>query len=219
MLISSTPAPIRISPSPEPILLPPAPAPIIISPAQAAILTKQHHGKPAFIRIIKEDLLLELWVQDPVEKRWRIIKSYPILGMSGTLGPKTAEGDYQAPEGFYAVRVGALNPKSRYHLSFNIGYPNAYDRSKGYTGSFIMVHGSDCSIGCFAMGDPAIEEIYYLVEQSLKKGQRSIPVQVYPFAMTEQRMEKEQDSPHYAFWREIQAGWLHTELEQQPYPH
>lgn len=175
-----------------------------------------HFGKPVFLRIIKEKPELELWVQE--NSQWRILKTYPVAGMSGTLGPKTAEGDCQAPEGFYAVLPRALNPRSSYHLSFNIGYPNAYDRSLGRTGSLIMVHGSNCSIGCFAMTDPGIEEIYTMVAQALHAGQPAVPVQIYPFEMTPARMQQEKGSPHYRFWQYLQPGWQYTRTHHAPYP-
>lgn len=177
----------------------------------------KHFGKPVFLRIIKEDHVLELWLQEG--GHWRVLKPYPILAMSGTLGPKTREGDCQAPEGFYATTLSRLNPCSKYHLSFNIGYPNEYDRSLGRTGSFIMVHGKERSIGCFAMGDDGIEEIYTLVHQALLAGQPSIPVQVYPFEMTTERMEKEKSSHHYTFWEQhLLPGWQHTQQFNEPAP-
>lgn len=173
-------------------------------------------GRPLFIRIIKEDLLLELWVRQI--DRWHMLKAYSIAGMSGTLGPKTAEGDCQAPEGFYAVTPQALNPRSKYHLSFNIGYPNAYDRALGRTGSYIMVHGGHESVGCFAMTNAGIEEIYTLVHEAFLGGQESIPVQIYPFRMSPERMQAAQSSPHYSFWCLLQPGWLHTEQHHEPAP-
>lgn len=176
----------------------------------------EHWGKHVFIRIIKEDEELELWLKE--ENGWRKWKTYPIAGMSGDIGPKEMEGDCQAPEGFYRVRLSALNPRSNYYLSFNIGYPNAYDRRLGRTGSLIMVHGSNVSIGCFAMTDPGIEEIYTLVASALRAGQPYVPVQVYPFCMTPDRMEQEAHSPHAEFWRHLQPGWQHTEDHAEPYP-
>lgn len=175
-----------------------------------------YFGSPVFIRIIKEDRQFELWVQQG--GKWRVLKVYPIAGMSGTLGPKVAEGDYQAPEGFYAVTPRALNPRSKYHLSFNIGYPNAYDRTQGRTGSYIMVHGGMKSTGCFAMTDAGIEEIYTLVHEAFTAGQESIPVQIYPFRMTPERMQAEHSSPHHAFWSLLQPGWLYTEQNHEPAP-
>lgn len=175
-----------------------------------------YFGRPVFIRVIKEERLLELWLGH--NGSWELLKTYPIAGMSGELGPKEQEGDRQAPEGFYRVYPSALNPKSNYYLSFNIGYPNAYDRSLGRTGSHIMVHGSNVSIGCFAMTDPGIEEIYTLVAEALQAGQSYVPVQVYPFRMTEQRIQTELDSPHHEFWQHLLPGWQHTEARHEPWP-
>ena len=177
----------------------------------------EHFGKPVFIRIIKEDRDLELWVQES-DKSWQILKSYHIFGMSGELGPKTAEGDEQAPEGFYRVYPHSMNPRSKFHLSFNIGYPNAYDRKLGRTGSFIMVHGDILSIGCFAMTDARIEEIYTMVNEAFKAGTVHVPVQVYPFRMTAERMLKERESEHFEFWQHLLPGWQHTETSCSPYP-
>ena len=177
----------------------------------------EHFGKPVFIRIIKEDWELELWVQE-ADKSWQILKSYHIFGMSGELGPKTAEGDEQAPEGFYRVYPHSMNPRSKFHLSFNIGYPNAYDRKLGRTGSFIMVHGDILSIGCFAMTDARIEEIYTMVNEAFKAGTVHVPVQVYPFRMTAERMLKERESEHFEFWQHLLPGWQHTETSCSPYP-
>ena len=177
----------------------------------------EHFGKPVFIRIIKEDRDLELWVQES-DKSWQILKSYHIFGMSGELGPKTAEGDEQAPEGFYRVYPHSMNPRSKFHLSFNIGYPNAYDRKLGRTGRFIMVHGDILSIGCFAMTDARIEEIYTMVNEAFKAGTQYVPVQVYPFRMTDERMLKEQESEHFEFWQHLLPGWQHTETSCSPYP-
>lgn len=172
-------------------------------------------GHPVFIRIIKETLELELWLLH--EEGWQKFKTYSIAAMSGELGPKEAEGDCQAPEGFYWVLPSALNPHSNYYLSFNIGYPNIYDRRLGRTGSYIMVHGSDVSIGCFAMTDSGIEEIYTLVAEAFRAGQEYVPVQIYPFRMTPERMQQEREHPHYAFWQHLYPGWLHTEEHHEPW--
>lgn len=177
-----------------------------------------HIGKPVFIRIIKEERRLELWLQETSTGSWHCRKTYDIAGMSGTLGPKTTEGDKQAPEGFYRVYPHSMNPQSKFHLAFNIGYPNLYDRSLGRTGSFIMVHGGWRSVGCFAMTDAGIEEIYTLVNEAFKAGVPNIPVQIYPFRMSAGRMQQEKESEHYTFWQHLLPGWQHTESRQEPYP-
>ncbi len=158
-------------------------------------------GQPAFIRIFKESHELELWLESG-DKQWQLFRNYPIACFSGTLGPKTREGDMQAPEGFYSVTQKQLNPASSYHLSFNIGYPNAYDLAHQRTGSLIMVHGGTGSIGCFAMTDPLIEEIYLIVEGALNNT-ATVPIHIFPFRMSAERMQKEQLSPHLNFWQNL----------------
>ena len=164
-------------------------------------------GDPLYIRIVKDERELEMWVRDDESGRYELFRAWPVLAMSGRPGPKLAEGDRLAPEGFYDVTPDRLHPHSRYHLAFNIGYPNDYDRAHGRTGSFIMVHGSNASIGCFAMGDEAIEEIYTMVAASLDAGQESVPVHIFPFRMTEEAMRKHADSQWIAFWRELKPAW------------
>ncbi|MEM8686193.1 MAG: hypothetical protein AAGF81_02625 [Pseudomonadota bacterium] len=97
-------------------------------------------GAPMYVRIFKKESALEVWLQNQWG-RYTKFKTYHVCRWSGELGPKTREGDKQAPEGFYVVTPQQMNPRSKYHLSFNIGYPNAYDRSYGYTGKHLMVHG------------------------------------------------------------------------------
>lgn len=184
---------------------------------KARAIFGDNFGRPVFLRLLKEDDLLELWIQSP-QGTWSIAKQYPIAAWSGTLGPKLREGDGQSPEGFYDVTLASLNPRSNYHLSFNIGYPNAYDRSLGRTGSFIMIHGSDVSIGCYAMTDPLIEEIYGMVEAALRQRQPRVPVQIYPFAMTPERMAREANSEHIGHWNYLLPGWQYTETHRAPYP-
>lgn len=188
---------------------------VVAARERVAPALQDFFGCPVFLRIIKEDWELELWVQK--DSVWQIAKTYPIAGMSGDIGPKTREGDEQAPEGFYRVFPHNMNPYSSYHLSFNIGYPNLYDQQAGRTGSLIMVHGSDVSIGCFAMTDPGIEEIYTLVHEAFKAGVPYVPVQIYPFRMTRKRMEEERVNPHYLFWLHLLPGWEYTETFRAPY--
>jgi murein L,D-transpeptidase YafK len=175
-------------------------------------------GSPVFIRIFKESLELEVWLQQPKAKQWVLFKTYPIHKWGGgTLGPKLAEGDGQAPEGFYTVGAKQMNPFSTYHLAFNIGYPNAFDQAKGRTGSAIMVHGAKVSIGCFAMTDPLIEEIYLLTESALLAGQGKFPVHIFPFRMTPERMAAAKDEPNLPFWENLQEGHrIFEETKQVP---
>ncbi len=169
-------------------------------------------GQRVFVRIFKESREFELWLQAD-QGAWRLFRTYPIACFSGTLGPKTREGDMQAPEGFYSVTQKQLNPASKYHLAFNIGYPNAYDLAHQRTGNLIMVHGDLCSIGCFAMTDAVIEEIYLVVEAAVKNG-GSVPVHVFPFRMTAERMGRA-EAVNREFWEELVPGYEVFEKERR----
>jgi len=171
-------------------------------------------GDPVFIRIFKEESLLEVWMRSGTE--YAHLKDYAICAYSGALGPKLKEGDRQAPEGFYKVKKHLLNPNSKFHLSFNLGYPNAYDRAHERTGSFLMVHGNCVSDGCYAMTDEKIEEIYALVESALQKGQKYVQVHAYPFRMTEEMMALYSESEWYDFWVNLKEGYDYFESEKLP---
>lgn len=171
-------------------------------------------GSPIFIRIFKEEKELELWVKG--DKKFKLFRTYDIAAYSGKLGPKLREGDCQAPEGFYYVTPSRMNPNSRFHLSFNLGYPNSYDRAHERTGSALMVHGSNVSIGCFAMTNAKIEEIYALADAALRNGQCFFRVHCFPFRMTDQSMEKHRNSKWYPFWENIKEGYDFFERTAKP---
>jgi murein L,D-transpeptidase YafK len=173
-------------------------------------------GAGVFIRIFKAQAQLEVWVLDRASGKYVIFRTYAVQRFSGDLGPKLKEGDRQAPEGFYAVRPEALNPLSRFNLSFDVGYPNAYDRALGRTGKEIMVHGGSASVGCFAMGDEAIEEIYTLVESALGNGADSVPLHIYPFRMDSSTMAAHADAKWADFWRNLKEGYDFFETNQVP---
>jgi murein L,D-transpeptidase YafK len=169
---------------------------------------------PTLIRAYKKEAELEVWKMKP-DGRYTKLKTFPMCRWSGQLGPKLREGDRQAPEGFYAIAPGQLNPNSSYYLSFNVGYPNAYDRAHGATGGTIMVHGACSSAGCFSMTDRQVAEIYAIVRTSLQGGQNAVQMQSYPFHMTAENFAKHRLDPHIAFWRELKKGSDHFEATLQ----
>ncbi len=171
-------------------------------------------GDHIFIRIFKEESVLEVWIK--TDKAFELLKTYPICAYSGDLGPKLKEGDGQAPEGFYKVDKRALNPNSKFHLAFNLGFPNEYDRANGRSGSFLMVHGNCVSVGCYAMTDERIEEIYALVEAALDKGETYVPVHIFPFRMTQSNLMAYQDNQWFEFWSNLQEGYDYFETEKCP---
>jgi len=172
-------------------------------------------GAPVCLRVFKEERVLEVWLRTEAGQ-FRLLKSYPICAFSGGLGPKLARGDGQSPEGFYAVRPGALNPASSYHLSFDVGYPNAYDRAKGRTGSALMVHGACVSIGCYAMTDPAIEEIWTVMAAAFRNGQRAIQIQLFPFRMSVESLARHRTDRWYDFRVDLKTGSDLFEIARVP---
>ncbi|MGV3548604.1 L,D-transpeptidase family protein [Rhizobium sp.] len=171
------------------------------------IKTKGFNQEDAvLVRIFKEESELELW-KKKASGQYALFKTYPICRWSGKLGPKKKTGDRQAPEGFYQVNLGLLNPKSQYYLSFNLGYPNRLESALGYTGEALMVHGACSSSGCFAMTDPQVAELYAMVQKAMKSGQRSFQVQAYPFRMTAANMTRHAGDPNTAFWRNLKQGY------------
>jgi murein L,D-transpeptidase YafK len=199
----------RLPGTPE-ILKPKLPLPLSQKLAEKGL----KRGQPVFVRIMKESSELELWMDRG--DQWVMLHTYPVCRWSGALGPKLKEGDGQAPEGFYAVTRRALNPNSSYHLSFNLGFPNAYDAAHGRTGSFLMVHGDCLSIGCYAMTDAGIEEIYGLVEAALKAGQQAVPVHVFPFRMTEANLVRFQSHSAAQEWINLKQGWDWFDVNRRP---
>ncbi len=187
--------------------------PVAATPSIFQSLTSSLHvteppvmGAPVAIRIFKEEKQLELWTEK--DGRYTLYKSFPVCRMSGGLGPKQKEADYQSPEGFYAVSASQLQPNSNYFKAFNIGYPNAVDRQNGRSGGLIMVHGNCVSVGCFAMTDKGIAEIYAFVEAAIRHGQKDVPVEIYPFRMTSYNIASHAfSSPWGSMWREMQVGY------------
>jgi len=171
-------------------------------------------GNPIFIRIFKEEQLLEIWMKK--DSLYYLFKQYPICDFSNTLGPKLAAGDCRSPEGFYFVPPRYLNPNSNYHLSINIGYPNLYEQAHHWTGSAIVIHGNCVSIGCFAMGDSLIEEIYTIADAALRNGQRFFRVHIFPFQMTATNMELHRNSKWIDFWGNLKEGYDFFEQYRVP---
>lgn len=171
--------------------------------------------KPIYVRIIKEESELEVWKQRD-DGRFHHFKSYPICNWSGDLGPKMREGDKQAPEGFYTVSQPQMNPNSQFHLAFNMGYPNAYDRVHGRTGAHLMVHGDCRSAGCYAMTDALVEEIYAIAREAFKGGQEKFEVHAYPFRMTPENMQRHAKHRAMPFWRTLKEGYDSFELTRLP---
>ncbi|HLL53568.1 MAG TPA: L,D-transpeptidase family protein [Myxococcaceae bacterium] len=173
-----------------------------------------------YLRAFKTEGELELWAGDkgkPLVK----VKTYPICASSGGLGPKRQQGDLQVPEGFYWIRD--FNPRSNFHLSMGLDYPNASDRVRGVKGNLggdIYVHGSCVTVGCIPIEDDAIEEVYLVALEMRNRGRR-IPVHVFPRRMDAPGMDwlKERagtDAALLDFWRELAPGYTSFEQSRRP---
>ena len=160
---------------------------------------------PVLLRTFKKEAVLEVWKQTRAG-RYALLKTFPICRWSGQLGPKRKNGDRQTPEGFYAVGPKQLNPNSHYYLSFDVGFPNAYDKAQGATGAYLMVHGTCSSAGCYAMTDKQVGEIYALVRDALAGGQSAFQFQAFPFRMTAENLAKHRSDQYFGFWRQLKDG-------------
>ncbi len=162
-------------------------------------------GSPVFVRIFKQEYELELWMKQG--SRFAHFATYPICNYSGGLGPKLRQGDRQSPEGFYTVGRSQLNPNSRWRRSFNLGFPNLLDASHGRTGGLLMVHGGCASIGCYAMTNAVIDEVWALINAAFDGGQPQFAVHVFPFRMSDWRMSAYKDAKWAVFWEDLKRGY------------
>jgi murein L,D-transpeptidase YafK len=184
-----------------------------LSPGMLTLLDQKNMPKdsPILVRIFKEESEVEVWKQDTTGQ-FQMLKVYPICRWSGELGPKKVEGDRQAPEGFYSITPGLMNPNSNYYLAINIGFPNAFDKANNYNGAFLMIHGDCSSRGCYAMTDEQIGEIYSLARESFLGGQKEFQIQAYPFRMTAANLARHRTNPNMPFWKMIKEGNDHFEV-------
>lgn len=170
---------------------------------------------PIYMRAFKEEGIVEVWLQAQ-NGQFKLIKSYPICQWSGKLGPKYQEGDHQTPEGFYTITPGQMHPKSNYHLAFNLGFPNEFDKANGRKGSFLMVHGFCKSVGCYAMTNDGIEEIFGFARDAFQGGQQSFSFDAYPFKMTAKNMSRYAMDENIAFWTELKKGYDVFQITHRP---
>src|SRR5271169_2330361 len=174
-------------------------------------------SSPTLIRTYKKEAEFEIWKKKS-DGQYALLKTFPMCRWSGQLGPKLREGDHQVPEGFYTITPGQMNPNSAYYLSFNVGYPNAFDRAWDRTGGTIMVHGICSSAGCYSMTDAQIAEIYAIARESFNGGQREIQMQSYPFKMTAENLAKHRLDPNIDFWKQLKNGSDHFEATKAETP-
>ncbi|WP_336843295.1 peptidoglycan meso-diaminopimelic acid protein amidase [Serratia nevei] len=181
---------------------------------ETPVVKQQLLGSPVYIQIFKEERKLELYAK--MGNEFRLVNTFPICNFSGGLGPKRREGDFKSPEGFYSVDARHLKPDSKYYRAINIGFPNDYDKSQGYSGAYLMIHGECKSIGCYAMTNTYMDEIYRYVEAAFAYGQSRVDISIYPFRMTEQNLKRHASSSYIAFWRQLKPGYDYFAKNHQP---
>lgn len=180
-------------------------APQTQSLIQASESVGAKSNSPTLIRIFKESHELELW-RKTSSGAYALVRSYDICAFSGDLGPKNKQGDRQAPEGFYSIKPHQMNYNSVRFLSMNTGFPNEYDKFHKATGSALMIHGGCDSAGCYAIQDGPMQEVFAAVRDSLKAGQKSVQLQIYPFRMSKWAMMTH-TSKHEDFWHQLKFGY------------
>lgn len=173
-------------------------------------------GMPVFLRGFKSEAQLELWMQK--DQNWVLFRTYSICRVPGKLGPKRKEGDLQVPEGLYEIDV--FNPKSSYHLSMRVNYPNAADlyfADPDRPGGEIYIHGACVSVGCLPLTDEKIEEVYLLTLAAHEQGQKNAPVHLFPCRMKPKNTNRLylQEPSNRTFWENLQLAYDFWEKEQQ----
>jgi len=179
-------------------------------------------AKYVYVRSFKYDGQLEVWVKNERKESFKLFKTYKVCALAGSLGPKRMEGDYQVPEGFYYINE--LNPKSNYHLSLGLNYPNASDRllsDSARPGGDIYIHGSCVTVGCIPIKDDQIEELYIIAAHAKNAGQDFIPVHIFPIRYNNKRSSDylaqltKTDASLKSFAANLEGVYDHFELTHQ----
>jgi murein L,D-transpeptidase YafK len=185
---------------------------------RCAAIGLSYPPREIFLRAFKHEAQLEVWAREN-SGPFKLLATYPVLAASGGPGPKRREGDRQVPEGFY--RIDRFNPESRFHLSLGLNYPNAADRllsDKEHPGGDIFIHGKDVSIGCLALGDAAIEQLYLLALDTRRRGQIEIPVHLFPARMGGESWEQfraGKPAELQTFWSPLKSAFEAFERTRQ----
>ncbi|MFD0962780.1 L,D-transpeptidase family protein [Pseudofulvibacter geojedonensis] len=175
-----------------------------------------------YIRVFKHDGIVELWGKNPNQNEYTLFREYDICAASGDLGPKRKQGDYQVPEGFY--HIDRFNPKSKFHLSLGVNYPNASDKILSHQqkpGGDIFIHGDCQTIGCIPITNNEIKSFYVYCVEAINNGQKKIPVTFFPAKMEGDNLlflkEINTSSKTKQLWKELEKGYQYfNEYKQLP---
>ncbi len=163
-----------------------------------------------YIRIFKQEKIVELWAKSKTNKTYSHITDYKICSSSGELGPKRLQGDGQTPEGFYFIN--RFNPYSNFYLSLGLNFPNQADKiitADTQPGGDIFIHGNCVTIGCVPLTDDKIKEVYIFAIEAKSHGQEKVPVHVFPCRMTSEKMEdlKKYNNSLITFWESLKPAY------------
>lgn len=188
----------------------------------AAHAIDYHNLSNIYIRIFKQERVLELWVQGDIGDSYTKINEYAFCEFSGILGPKQKQGDRQIPEGFYYI--SKFNPNSNYYLSLGVNYPNPYDEKTSphpNLGGDIFIHGDCLTIGCVPLTDDKIKEVYMIAVKARNNGQLNIPVHIFPYKFNESsprivNFSQERHTSLWNFWQNLEGGYQYFESYRRP---
>ncbi len=174
-----------------------------------------------FLRVFKHERVMELWARSAADSTFTLMKEYPVCALPGQLGPKQKMGDFQVPEGFYYI--DEFNPRSAYHLSLRVSYPNLSDRMRREVvalGGDIFVHGGCETVGCVPIENANIQEVYWLAAQAMDEGQQVIPIHIFPSRMDDSRRRWLEhtfrpDPELLAFWTNLAEGYDYFEATRR----
>lgn len=173
-----------------------------------------------YIRVFKHDGIVELWGKNKKDTQYKLFREYDICAASGELGPKRKQGDYQVPEGYY--HIDRFNPKSKFHLSLGVNYPNTSDRILGFKaklGGDIFIHGSCQTIGCIPITDNEIKSFYVYCVEAINSGQKKIPVTFFPAKMEGDNLlflnELQTNREAKNLWKDLQKGYSYFNTHKE----
>jgi murein L,D-transpeptidase YafK len=172
-------------------------------------------GSPIYLRLIKAQKRLEVWVQKRGAAFVRL-RAYRICGTSAPLGPRRTGSAPQQPEGFYVLGPANLRPHPIAYLGMDIGWPNSFDRAQGWRGATSLLQAGCASEPHFGLTDQDLEEVYTLVHGALSGGQVGVPLHIFPFAMGALAMISNNNGPNAAFWRDLEPAWRAFERTKKP---
>jgi murein L,D-transpeptidase YafK len=175
-------------------------------------------GDPVFLRTFKEESELEVWMKPAEDPHYVLFKVHRLAASAGQAGPKIREGDGQAPEGFYSAKASSMRPETRHYLGIDLGYPNEYDQALGRTGSDLLIHAGEGAGGAYALSREAMNEVYALADAAFRGGQREVAIHLFPFRLTDARMDKIWAKPPRWTdeWVNLKEGYDFFENVRQP---